>query len=690
MVISYRFIGFLLAGILVLTGVEHSLAQVADTLQQQVEDDIERALEDFDDEEVDIDPDEYVQFLQDMAANPLNINRASLNDLTMIPGMNSRLARAIIEHRRTQPFETVDDLTDVTGIGPATLERVRPYVRVGDPTELVRDLFLNPNFWVQNSRFEVITRYQTVLEDQEGYIRDDPDQTQYLGGQGNYYQRFNYRSNHLSMNLTQTKSPGEQIEGSADFPFSSGHFAVRNVGPLQTLVVGDYGLYFGQGLTLWTGMAFGKGREVRRAAYRNERGVRPFQSSDRFNYQRGVAMTVGESLQVSGFYSNRSHTASTFNDDTVRFPTQTPRYQTSAQLERRHNLNQELYGGRISYQFNYGQVGVTGYQTEFDREIARGSALYQQFDFEGTSNSVFGSDFRFFYRDLIWFGEASRSENGGWGVVSGIDYPLGDQTDISITYRNYSEDFQSFYGTGFGEISGTPSNEEGIYAGISHDVTSSLVISAYFDRFRFDFPRFGTNGPTEGYDWLALFEYQFSRDMEVYLLARNRIRENDYRVTDDLGREQFVMDEDERGSIRTQFEYQVHPQLRLRSRVEFLRAKNAGDDYEFGMLLFQDFRWNATSNLRFDARVTMFQSDSFTSRVFQFENDLLYTLSNPALFDRGQRSYVLVRFQPFDFLDLYAKYGITIYENRQTVGSGLDESIGNTRSNFGIQARILF
>ena len=191
MVIYYRFFAILFASVLILCFAGQSFAQVADTLQQQVEDDIERALEDFDDEEVDLDPDEYVQFLQDMAANPLNINRASLNDLTMIPGMNSRLARAIIEHRRTRPFESVDDLTDVTGIGPATLERIRPYVRVGDPTELVRDLFLNPNFWVQNSRFEVISRYQSVLEDQEGYIRDDPDQTQYLGGQGNYYQRFN-------------------------------------------------------------------------------------------------------------------------------------------------------------------------------------------------------------------------------------------------------------------------------------------------------------------------------------------------------------------------------------------------------------------------------------------------------------------------------------------------------------------
>lgn len=690
MVNKYYAVSIVTVLLILLMGAAEASGQIADTLQQQVEEDIERALEDFDDEEIDLDPEEYVQFLQDLATNPLNINRASFNDLIMIPGMTTRLARAIVDHRRQQPFETVDDLTEVAGIGPATLERFRPYVRVGDPAEMVRDLFLNPNYWVRNSRFEVITRYQTILEDQEGYIRDDPELTRYLGNQGNYYQRFNYRSNNLSLNLTQTKTPGERIDGVTEFPFSSGHFAVRNVGPLKTLVVGDYGLFFGQGLTMWTGLAFGKGREVRRAAFRNERGVRPFQSSDRFNYQRGVAATVGETIQVSGFYSNRPHTASVVQGDSVRFPTQSPRYQTEAQLGRKHNINQELYGGRVNYQFDYGQVGITGYRTEFDHHITRGNALYQQFDFEGRDHSVFGADFRLFFSNLTVFGEASRSENGGWGVVSGLDHPLGDRTDISVTYRNYSKDFQSLYGSGFGEVSGNPRNEQGLYTGISHDVSDALSVSAYFDRFRFDYPRFGTNGPTEGYDWMGLFEYQFSRQKELYVWMRNRIRENDYRVQDALGRDTFVIGEDERGSIRTQFEYQVHPRLRLRSRVEFLRAKDAGQEYEYGMLLFQDFRWQATSSLRLDARVTMFQSESFTSRVFQFENDLLYVLSNPALFDRGQRSYILFRYEAFDFLDLYAKYGITIYENRQTVGSGLDESIGNTRSNFGIQARVSF
>ncbi len=678
-----------IAGCLLLIAMP-AAAQVADTLQHQVEEDIERALEDFDDEETDLDPEEFVQYLQDLAANPLNINRATFDELEQIPGMNSRLARAIIEHRRQQPFESVDDLTDVQGIGPATLDRFRPYIRVGGTAELFRDMITTPRYWVQNSRFEVITRYQSILEDQAGYIVEDPDQTRYLGDQGRYYQRFNYRSNYLSLNLTQTKNAGEQIEGSTGFPFTSGHFSVRNVGLIQQIVIGDFGLFFGQGLTLWTGMAFGKGREIRRAAYRTERGVRPFQSSDRFNYQRGAAFTIGETLQLSGFYSNRPHSASIIEGDSVRFPTRAPQFRTTSELDRKNNINKELYGGRLLFRSDYGQIGVTGYRTEFDHYIVRGGGLHQQYDFEGYSTSGLGADFRLFLGDLIWFGEFSRSENGGWGMVSGLDYPLGDQTDISFAYRNYQQDFQSIFGSGFGEVSGQPGNEEGLYAGISHDATDNLSFSAYFDRFRFPGPRFGTRSPTEGYDWLGLVEYQFSRNKEVYVLVRNRIRENDYAVQDDLGRTVYVMGEDQRGSIRTQFDYQVHPRLRLRSRVEFLRAKDAGADFETGMLLFQDFRWLATEDLRVDARITMFQTESFTSRVFQFENDLLYVMANPALFDRGQRQYILVRYQPFDFLDLYAKYGITYYENRQTVGSGLDESIGNTRSNFGVQARIQF
>ena len=61
----------------------------------------------------------------------VNINVASESELESLSGVGPVLANAIIQYRTQHgPFHTVDDLLDVSGIGPATLEELRPQVTV--------------------------------------------------------------------------------------------------------------------------------------------------------------------------------------------------------------------------------------------------------------------------------------------------------------------------------------------------------------------------------------------------------------------------------------------------------------------------------------------------------------------------------------------------------------------------------
>jgi len=59
------------------------------------------------------------------------LNHASVTDLEGLPGVGPVLAQRIIDHReRHGPFETVEDLLDVSGIGEAKLAGLRDYVAV--------------------------------------------------------------------------------------------------------------------------------------------------------------------------------------------------------------------------------------------------------------------------------------------------------------------------------------------------------------------------------------------------------------------------------------------------------------------------------------------------------------------------------------------------------------------------------
>lgn len=64
------------------------------------------------------------------AALRLDLNTADRSELEQLPGMGAERARAIDERRKSQPFHSVDELKTVRGFGPATVEQVRPFVRV--------------------------------------------------------------------------------------------------------------------------------------------------------------------------------------------------------------------------------------------------------------------------------------------------------------------------------------------------------------------------------------------------------------------------------------------------------------------------------------------------------------------------------------------------------------------------------
>ena len=70
-------------------------------------------------------------------SGPIDVNRASAEELRGLPGIGPKLSRAIVEERAREPFQSVDDLLRVHGIGAKTLERLRPHVTVGnDPGRL--------------------------------------------------------------------------------------------------------------------------------------------------------------------------------------------------------------------------------------------------------------------------------------------------------------------------------------------------------------------------------------------------------------------------------------------------------------------------------------------------------------------------------------------------------------------------
>ena len=75
----------------------------------------------------------------------VDLNRADRQELMQIPGLGASNADAILAHRAERgPFESLDDLTHVHGVGPKTTEKVKPWLQLGTAEEPVERLERKP------------------------------------------------------------------------------------------------------------------------------------------------------------------------------------------------------------------------------------------------------------------------------------------------------------------------------------------------------------------------------------------------------------------------------------------------------------------------------------------------------------------------------------------------------------------
>lgn len=58
----------------------------------------------------------------------INVNLATLEELQRLPGIGAKIAERIVDARKAKPFEAIEDLRKVSGIGVKTLDKLKPYI----------------------------------------------------------------------------------------------------------------------------------------------------------------------------------------------------------------------------------------------------------------------------------------------------------------------------------------------------------------------------------------------------------------------------------------------------------------------------------------------------------------------------------------------------------------------------------
>ncbi len=618
--------------------------------------------------------------LYQLYQNPLNLNAATAEDLASLYVLSQIQIKSLLDHRtQNGDFLSIYELQAVPNLDAETINKLLPFVdvkyrfSVGD----FKNRLKNPTehyFVIRNSQ---------VLEKTKGFTDG-----KYLGSPQHLYAR--YRLSHpkdFQVGFIVEKDAGEKNY----LDFYTFHVQIRNKGKLKNLVLGDYQAQFGQGLIMSAGFALGKSSEAVATTRRSSLGVRPYGSLLEGGYFRGAAATyqLGK-IDLTGFYSNTKRDANIDEADGEReeffSSVLTGGYhRTETELARKNQLTEQNIGMNATFQLKNGQIGATLLHTQFDAVLQRSPVSYNRFEFSGKQNLVVGTNFSYSWQNFNFFGEAARSSSGGLGAIGGFVAALSRQVEWAVNLRSYDKNFHSFYANALGESSRTI-NERGVYWGLKYTPRKGLIFSGFYDRFQFPWLRYLVDAPSGGYDYLFRASYQPNKKILVYAQYHEEHKgknlPNNTTATD-------VVVNVMRQSIMANFDYAINRTFKSQTRVQMNTYQYATRSQSRGYAIMQDLE-GSIKKLQLKGRVAYYNTDNYDSRIYVYENDVLYAISLPAYSGKGIRTYLVARYGLSRNLDVWVRYARTQLNNTNTVGSGTDLISAPHRSEVKAQIRYQF
>jgi hypothetical protein len=632
---------------------------------------------------------------------PINLNNTTPEELASLFILSRPQIASFFQHIQDNgKLLSIYELQAIPGFDLITIYQLLPFVKVDD-AGLYAD---SRSLWqrmIGEDNNALIVRYERTLQVRRGYSSVDSSsrsQSRYLGSLDKVFVRYrNSVAQDYSLGITAEKDAGEAFTWDPDtrrygFDFYTAHFQLYNKGRFKTIALGDYQLQIGQGLQLSSGYSVGKGTETITTISRANLGIRPYSSVLESAFFRGAAATyrLSDDLNLTGFYSIK-RTDANLQADTISDVSETFTgiqtsgfHRTATELANKGRVREQIFGSSLQYQKRAFTIGFTAVGTNYSSPIKKTSAPYQRFEFNGSSNYTAGTNYSFTWQNVYLFGETAMSKSGGVGSVNGLIANLSDKAEVAMLYRYYSRNFHSLYGGAFGEGSRNI-NERGFYTGIKLKPIARWEITAYYDRFTFPWLRYRVDAPSYGDEYLVRLYFKPNRQSALHgqfrterkgLNASNNTTTIDY-IAQALRRNYLIY-----------YEFAPTPALSLKSRVQFNSYEHEAPK-QTGYLIAQDINYSF-KNIRLSTRFALFDTDSYNTRQYVYERDVLYAFSIPALSGKGTRVYALLQFQLIRDLDVWVKYGITNYRNVDTIGSGLETIEGSTRSDVKAQVRYKF
>ena len=533
--------------------------------------------------------------LMNIAANPIDLNHTNADELAELMFLSDEQIDAILMYQYEHGFKEIYELQLIDCLKDYEIRNLLPFVRVdslgvqevrssGGEKMYFREVF-------HYAKHEMTLRMDARnIEDFEG----DP-----MYGKLRY--RFNYQ-NRVQAGVTAMMAAGDGRLAMGDRWDYGGYIQLKDIGPMKTVVAGNYQASFGYGLVVGSPFKRGKSAYIQSTATTDE-GLKKYTSvGDSYNYFHGVGATarVSRRADVSAFYSLRKGKEDAWN---------------------------HVVGVNATGRWNRLKVGVTAMENIEQPTPAP--------SLKGRENCVgtIGVNARWNMGKVDIWGEVATSHGNKWGVgvITGVRYrPISDVNLLAI-YRYYSPEFDNVYANSLCSWS-RMKDEHGGYFGVEYNRLRNWQLSAFGDMWK------------TGFETMAQADFIPQKDYRMH--TRFRVKRKDEKDT---------------YSLRWNMVYEFG-QWKMKTQADgnMVQAKGA---WTYGWSVLQDVEYRFSNvPIVLQLRAQAFDAREWNNRVYIYENDVLYAYAIPFVYGLGGRFWLNARYKINDIFSVYLRVSETIYQ----------------------------
>ena len=585
----------------------------------------------------------YTDRLYELAENPVNLNSSNEEDIARLFFLSDFQVKALNDYVRTKGrILTFNELAYIPGFDRTTAEMIMPFSSLTGKEIAITDSVKLRNLLITN------------LSVKTGNL-----ETAFLGSPWKVLTKYKFNGGNFAGGFTVEKDQGEKFfcPGTISPDFFSANISYTGNGLIRKVIIGDYSARFGQGTNINTGIS--TGLSLTSQGYMSATNeIKPYTSTDENIFFRGLATALSiKNLDVSLLCSRNkidatlgtsSGNSSGFIENLYKSGT----HNTATLLLKRDAVSESVLGMNISYNFKSIRIGIAWSENRFSLPAKPDYNNPEKiFSFSGESNTVGSFYYNGIIKRILLYGEISANDIKKYAIVQGLSFRPSDRLSINFLFWKYSPGYISFHGRGPGGSSGSYS-EQSILGNFTFEAARHLFINGGCYIQHFPWLKYRCSSPSMGVKREAGIKYLPTGNLAFDCIYSYRSSMADNSEKNGIP----VLKQMISRSLKFVIRYSIYDNLTLGTRIDYKIVDPVASK---GVLLLEDLNYRFRSfPLSLWLRYCIFNTDDYDSRIYTWENDLLYTFSIPSLYGNGSRFYFMAGWKITDKAELRFKYGI--------------------------------